>query len=105
MAQPEYWNHNAAYYPWVERHLRGRRRILDVGCGNGALAAVLETPERRILGIDPFPACIEAAKNRELGEDISFENCTLEELEAPWSLRPPCTIWTLREPWERRFLS
>ena len=83
MAQPEYWNHNAAYYPWVERHLRGRRRILDVGCGNGALAAVLEAPERRILGIDPFPACIEAAKKRELGEDISFENCTLEELEAP----------------------
>ena len=42
MKRPSYWNHNSAYYPWVAVNTRECPRVLDVGCGNGALALTLE---------------------------------------------------------------
>ena len=29
-----YWNHNAAYYQWITKHLEQNcGKVLDVGCG------------------------------------------------------------------------
>ena len=63
MEKPAFWNHNAAYYPWVRKNLdrHGAASVLDVGCGEGSLARYLASPGRHVLGIDPDPAAIAAA--------------------------------------------
>lgn len=37
------WNHNTYHYPRVAELLEGRHLVLDVGCGDGALARFLAT--------------------------------------------------------------
>lgn len=64
MQKPTYWNHNAAYYGWVERETAACRSILDVGCGDGALCAFLEDGKRAVTGIDPDEGCIRASEAR-----------------------------------------
>ena len=83
MKRPEYWNHNAAYYPWVRRRLEGKTRLLDVGCGSGALAEYLDEPGRSITGIDPAENCVEQAKQRAYRGSVRLESCGLEDFSAP----------------------
>lgn len=40
------------------------RRVLDIGCGDGALAAILRERGADVVGIDADPAMIEAARRR-----------------------------------------
>jgi len=42
------------------------RIVLEVGCGTGHWLASLESPERRILGLDPSRGMLQEAKNRNL---------------------------------------
>lgn len=56
-----YWNHNAAYYPWIRRQLRGCGSILDVGCGEGTLARFLSAPGRHILALEQNEAALALA--------------------------------------------
>jgi 2-polyprenyl-3-methyl-5-hydroxy-6-metoxy-1,4-benzoquinol methylase len=61
----DYWNHNAAYYPWLvaiaaEHH----GDVLDVGCGDGLLAQRLAPVSRSVTGIDPDPAAVARATDR-----------------------------------------
>jgi trans-aconitate 2-methyltransferase len=67
-------------------HLRPRR-VLDVGCGPGALTATLlaQWPEARIHGIDSSPEMIERAGRRALSSRLSFELADV-------------TNWTTDEP-------
>ena len=46
--------------------LRPTDRVLDVGCGTGALLARLENvyPEARLLGVDPVPEMLAVARRR-----------------------------------------
>lgn len=30
-----YWNHNVAYYDLIKKKVSNRKKILDVGCGDG----------------------------------------------------------------------
>jgi len=49
----EYWNHNSAYTPELVRAVPGPgSRVLDVGCGDGALLAALAPGTREIVGIE-----------------------------------------------------
>ena len=83
MDRPEIWNHNAAYYPWVRRQLRGGRHILDVGCGEGSLVRFLAEPGRSVLGLDPDPGCIGRARSRACPAGVGFTEGTLEDFSAP----------------------
>ncbi len=80
--RPEFWNHNAAYYPWLRRQLRGKRRILDAGCGEGSLVRFLASPGRTVTGVDPDEDCIRRASAR-AAEGTEFRCCTLEEFPGP----------------------
>lgn len=62
MSRLSYWNHNAAYYPWIKEQLRSCRRILDVGCGDGTLVRYLQEDGRSLVGIDVSPTCIARAE-------------------------------------------
>lgn len=79
----DYWNHNTAYHPWlVGIASRHRGDVLDVGCGDGLLAARLATVSRSVLGIDADPASVRRASQRlrALG-NASAELRRFEELE------------------------
>ena len=90
MEKPAFWNHNAAYYPWIRKQLdrQGARKVLDVGCGEGSLARYLAAPGRRIRGIDPSDAAIASAWEKTGDEaDVSFRCAAFEAFEAP-----PCSL-------------
>ena len=44
-------------------------RILDVGCGEGRFCRLLDRPGRKVAGIDPTRALVEAARRRHPGGD------------------------------------
>jgi SAM-dependent methyltransferase len=50
--------------PLVARHLRGARRVLDVGCGEGQVARRIARPGVGVVGLDPTPSQINAARDR-----------------------------------------
>ncbi|OMC30754.1 SAM-dependent methyltransferase [Mycobacterium colombiense] len=61
----DYWNHNTAYHPWlVDIASRRRGDVLDVGCGEGLLAARLAAVSRSVVGIDADPASVRRASQR-----------------------------------------
>lgn len=64
MQKPTYWNHNVAYYDWLKRETASCASVLDVGCGNGVLCAVLDDGRKTVTGIDPDEGCIQAALAR-----------------------------------------
>lgn len=61
----DYWNHNAAYHPWlVDIAARHRGDVLDVGCGEGLLAERLGAVSRSVTAIDSDPWAVERAGGR-----------------------------------------
>lgn len=61
----DYWNHNTAYHPWlmsIAKRIGGD--VLDVGCGDGLLAARLATVSRSVTGIEPDPSAAHRARRR-----------------------------------------
>jgi len=57
------------------------KRILDIGCGSGALAAVFAAEGADVIGIDPNPVAIAAARKQNSG--IRFEIGIAEALPFP----------------------
>lgn len=64
------WNHNVAYYSWIDEEISGRKKILDVGCGTGELVKYLINPYRNIIGIDKSSKCIDKATNNVVAGEI-----------------------------------
>jgi SAM-dependent methyltransferase len=60
-ADPEY---EEQIIPLVVRHLEGRRRVLDVGCGEGQVARRLAARGAEVVGIDPTAGQIDVAVAR-----------------------------------------
>ncbi len=59
------WDHNAHYWPLLLRELPGRcDRVLDVGCGAGALATVLAGHAGRVDAVDRSPEMVALARAR-----------------------------------------
>jgi 2-polyprenyl-3-methyl-5-hydroxy-6-metoxy-1,4-benzoquinol methylase len=61
----DYWNHNAAYHPWlIDIATQHRGDVLDVGCGDGLLAQRLAPVSRSVTAIDPDASAIQRATDR-----------------------------------------
>ena len=52
---------------------RGRRKLLDVGCGGGLLAEEFARAGLEVTGIDPAPETIETARAHAAGSGLSIE--------------------------------
>ena len=74
-----YWNHNSAYYPWVQKKVASCRTVLDVGCGDGSLALFLDDGTKRIVGIDTDKHCIEKARSVKNGDAVEFICVSFED--------------------------
>jgi trans-aconitate 2-methyltransferase len=66
----EYARHSASQFAWAQEliaklGLRERERVLDIGCGDGKVTALIagRTPFGRALGIDNSPGMIELAQS------------------------------------------
>jgi len=66
----------------AELQLTGRERILDLGCGDGALTAQLASrvPQGFVLGIDSAPSMITAA-SRQARPNLKFELLDMSRLD------------------------
>lgn len=65
-----YWNHNAAYHPWIERHARPHSgSLLDVGCGEGLLLQRLSSVCATVVGVEIDDASVRRARARLAGID------------------------------------
>jgi ubiquinone/menaquinone biosynthesis C-methylase UbiE len=81
--------------------LRGRR-VLDVGCGTGRLAAALAAREHcRVWGVDPAPEMLEVARGR-AGTDVGLRLARAEALpfRAGWFER--VVMWLVVHLVDRR---
>ena len=79
MNSPPYWNHNTAYYRWIEKRVPDAGRVLDAGCGDGSLAACLDNGRRTIVGIDADESCIARARSAVESPNVSFLCARFEE--------------------------
>lgn len=62
------WDHNAWYHPLLLRRLPERcERVLDVGCGTGALARTIAARGVRVDAVDRSPVMIERARTASAG--------------------------------------
>ncbi|AKK07106.1 Methyltransferase domain [Corynebacterium mustelae] len=61
-----YWNHNAAYHPWLRRIIVKTRAdsVLDVGCGDGYLLAAVAPRLERAVGVDVDSSSVDTARVR-----------------------------------------
>lgn len=81
MKEPKYWNHNVAYYPWIRKETEGCGRILDAGCGDGALLAYLDDGKKELFGIDIDKFAIDRAKQENASEKISYDICSFDDID------------------------
>ncbi|MGW2957603.1 class I SAM-dependent methyltransferase [Streptomyces sp. NPDC001220] len=68
-----YWNHNVHYHPVVlDAVPPGCRAALDVGCGDGLLAAKLAARAESVTGVDRSPEMIRLAHKRDGVDNVTF---------------------------------
>lgn len=64
---------DAAEMRFVRDLLRGRRRVLDAGCGTGNKTVLLEEAGRSIAGVDADASMIERARRDNARPDITYD--------------------------------
>ncbi|WP_406440324.1 class I SAM-dependent methyltransferase [Streptomyces sp. NBC_00631] len=79
MTAREYWNHNVHYHPVVlDAVPEGCRAALDVGCGDGLLAAGLAARAESVTGVDRSAEMIRQARKRDTGNVTFLEGDYLD---------------------------
>ena len=80
----DYWNHNAAYHPWL-LDIAGRIRgdVLDVGCGEGLFAQRLAPVSTSVTAIDPDPDAVRRTRER-VGSlpQVTVQHSTFDDFDA-----------------------
>lgn len=67
------WNHNIHYHPVILAALfLGCGQVLDVGCGEGVLAAELSRVARRVTAIDRDGPTIDRAREHTAADNIDY---------------------------------
>ncbi|MFD4598812.1 class I SAM-dependent methyltransferase [Streptomyces sp. NPDC058464] len=80
MTAEEYWNHNVHYHPVVlDAVPESCRTALDVGCGDGLLAAKLAARAESVTGVDRSAEMIRQARKREAGNVTFLEGDYLDD--------------------------
>ncbi len=76
----KYSNNSSLQWVWAVSSLRslelqGNESILDIGCGDGKITSLLacKVPQGSVIGIEPFPECIEFAQKKYLNSNLTFE--------------------------------
>ncbi|GAA3368576.1 hypothetical protein GCM10020367_07500 [Streptomyces sannanensis] len=70
-------------YEILRDRVHGRRRVLDLGCGDGLLLELLagsESDEREVAGVDLSPAELELARRRPLLADAALLEARAQDL-------------------------
>jgi SAM-dependent methyltransferase len=69
------WNHNIAYFPFIEKVARATRRgsALDVGSGDGMLADRLAVFIPNVVGLDSDAVQVDAASDRYPRRGLRFD--------------------------------
>ena len=65
-----------AKQPLIEQaELKGRLRVLDIGCGTGSMAVMIKRmhPEAEVVGIDPDPSALSVAERKAKRAGLSVE--------------------------------
>jgi ubiquinone/menaquinone biosynthesis C-methylase UbiE len=65
-----------AKQPLIEQaELKGRLRVLDIGCGTGSMAILIKRthPEAEVVGIDPDPSALSVCKRKANRAGLSIE--------------------------------
>ncbi len=104
---PQRYNKNAGFVaelgaPLLDLlQLRAGERVLDLGCGEGALTAKLVDAGAEVVGVDASPDQVAAAKARGLdarvmsGEALTFEaefDAALSNAALHWMLNPDAVL-------------
>jgi SAM-dependent methyltransferase len=67
------WNHNIHYHPVIFDVIHGQpEQVLDIGCGEGALARELRAVAPQVTAIDTDPASIDLARQQDRGSRINY---------------------------------
>lgn len=82
------WSHNDHFHRWILRNLPARRgRAIDIGCGQGALVALLAGHFSEVHGTDADPGMrAEAARRRADLTNVTIDGAQLEDLSGPVDL-------------------
>ena len=68
----ETWNHNFAYHKWILKHVKGKKRILDVGCGDGTLVYKISNKRNYVVGIDIYSKALAKARQNNYYDNSKF---------------------------------
>ncbi len=85
---------NLVFYKAIDFDLKDKK-LLDVGCGNGADLKILSKTGAEIYGIDPSQEFINEAKANNpqgnlvvgVGEDLPFENSQFDVVVSKWAIQ------------------
>ena len=81
---PLHWDHNAHYHRWLLARLpRNSARALDVGCGTGALAALLARRVDQVDAVDRSAAMIATARREHRDVDVRWIEGDVLDPELP----------------------
>lgn len=78
-----FYNYQKKHYNQVVSHIQNEiifssnKRIIDVGCGTGALCSVLNQKGFSVTGIDPSQKMIDVAIRKTENKDINFINANV----------------------------
>jgi len=66
------WNHNYAYHNWIQKKLKNKKKVLDVGCGNGTLAFQIAEQGKLVTGLDCSHESIKSASQKNSYKTIQW---------------------------------
>ena len=74
------WSEDRQYY--LSLASDQNMHILDLGCGTGLLCDAYARSGNRVVGVDPAPAMLQSARQKEYGSKIKWVQSTAQEFRS-----------------------